>query len=115
MQIVLYRDEIDSPAGKPRAPQFVQRVASHDEGANAGRISKDLVEGQRDILRGVLAQTEWVAREKRRRIEQDVEAATLRVVDQRQRVLHAREVGLRRKREHLRAGRCGSGEVECRT
>jgi hypothetical protein len=95
--VVLALDERrdDRAAGEPRPLELGERVRAGDQAADAGRPAEHLVEGERDVVGVPAAEVEPVGRHVRRRVEQDVPAVCVRLLDPVERVLDAGEVRLR--------------------
>jgi hypothetical protein len=82
--------------------QLRQGGVPHEQTADTGRISEHLVKRDRHEIGLHSGEIQPIGWDERRRIEQHVPAAGMRALDPVQRVLDAREVGLRRVREKVR-------------
>jgi len=100
--VTLHRRDRDRAAGIPGAPQPRQRRFARQQAPCAGRVAEHLVEREGHEVRQPARQVQPVGRCERRGIHQHVPAQGLRLPDQFERVLRAREVGLRGKREEIR-------------
>ena len=103
----LHGGEIDGAAGEPGPPQLRQRGVADEQAAHAGGIAEHLVEGDRHEVGPHGTQVEAVGGHEGGCVEQHVPAGGLGLPDQRQRMLHAREIGLRRKSQQVVAPRLG--------
>ena len=111
----LHRGNGDRAAGKPGPVQFRQRAAPGDQAADAGRIAKNLVEGERHKVGLDSAQVEPVGRREGRAVEQYIPALRLCVRHPFQRMLHAAEVGLGRKSQQVGGRRISLGRCAAKS
>src|SRR5436305_12587692 len=101
--VVLNRDVLHGATGKPWTPKASQRIAPCDEGPKPGWKAKELIEGQRDKIRRIAAKAQGVAWQIGRRVQQHVKSGFVRSVHKGERMAYTGKVGLRGKREQLRA------------
>ena len=99
----------DGAAAEPRPLQALERPAPDDQRAQARRVAEHLVEGDRDEVRLPHRQVEPARRRERGAVQEHVPAPLMGQVDPLQRMLDAREVGLRGIGEE--AGAVGLVEV----
>jgi hypothetical protein len=68
------RHDLDGSPGEPRTAEFGQRCAARNQAANASRVAKQLVEGERHEVRPPAAQIEAVGRRESARVQQHIPA-----------------------------------------
>src|SRR5690349_9394192 len=102
-QTILNGDELHRAAAEVAAPQHPERLAPRDQRTDACRITEQLVVRERDEVRGHVRERQRAGRQIRRGVHEHAIAALLRVAHPFERMPHAREIGLRRKREQRRS------------
>src|SRR5688500_4579629 len=103
MALVLDRCPPHSAAREPGPAQFGQRVLPRDEGADAGRVSGDLVKREGEEVRLHFVESKLRRRKEGGGVEQYAPALPARLVDQPEWMTHTGEVRLRWKRQQGRS------------
>ncbi len=110
MPVPLHRGDGDGATGVPGPDQLCQRGAAGQQAAHPGRIPEHLVEGDGHEIWLPAGQVETVAGDEGCRVDQHVPPFGAGSGNQLKRVLHAAEIGLRRKGKQV--VRAGAGQVQ---
>ena len=109
--VALHERGDDRPAGEPRPLQLVQRLAPRQEHPDAGRPAEQLVERDRHEVRVPPRQVEAVRGGERGRVDEDVPAVLVGLLDPVERMVDAGEVRLRRIGEQVVVRAAELGEI----
>ena len=109
--LALHERRDDRAAREPGPLELLERIEAGDQSADAGRPAEHLVERQRDEIGMMTRQVEPVGGHVRSRVEQDIPAVVMRLVDPGERVMDAGEVRLRREGEQVVVDARHLGEI----